>query len=320
MGFRFSKSLKLPGGFRVNLSTRGVGTSWGVKGFRVGVGPSGPRVHVGIPGTGIGWSSGGGAGRRVGASSATSYRQLAAGQREAQKLEALQRNQYEVKLHDERVRALVSLHREGWAPWDWQAVASTPAPQAPPRNGAHEMAASRALATYQPGLLDKLLGAERKRQALAEEVSRARLLDEQAHTAALAAHQLELQRWQWLQRVAQGVLAGNPEACQTVLDQLGPFETFQTLGSTLNVCVTQDWCVEAWLTANDRSVVPEETVTLTATGKLSRRAMPKAAYWSVYQDHVCSASLRVAREIFALLPIPVVLVHRNVSMTVRQIG
>jgi hypothetical protein len=58
MGIRFRKSFKLGGGFRINLSSRGVGTSWGVKGFRIGSGPSGARVHVGIPGMGIGWAVG----------------------------------------------------------------------------------------------------------------------------------------------------------------------------------------------------------------------------------------------------------------------
>ncbi|MDI3292198.1 hypothetical protein [Polyangium sp. 15x6] len=61
----------------------------------------------------------------------------------------------------------------------------------------------------------------------------------------------ELERWKWFQRAAQGVLSGDPEACQAVLDFLGPFQAFQQLGSSLNVCITRPWCVEAWLTAND---------------------------------------------------------------------
>lgn len=35
MGFRFRKSYKLPGGFRINLSKSGIGYSWGVKGYRI---------------------------------------------------------------------------------------------------------------------------------------------------------------------------------------------------------------------------------------------------------------------------------------------
>lgn len=54
MGFRFRKSINLGGGLRVNLSTKGVGYSWGVKGYRVTKTADGrTRQTVSIPGTGI---------------------------------------------------------------------------------------------------------------------------------------------------------------------------------------------------------------------------------------------------------------------------
>lgn len=54
MGFRYRKSINLGGGFRVNLSTKGVGYSWGVKGYRVTKTADGrTRRTVSIPGTGI---------------------------------------------------------------------------------------------------------------------------------------------------------------------------------------------------------------------------------------------------------------------------
>lgn len=54
MGLRYRKSINLGGGFRVNLSTSGVGYSWGVKGYRVTKTAKGTvRQTVSIPGTGI---------------------------------------------------------------------------------------------------------------------------------------------------------------------------------------------------------------------------------------------------------------------------
>lgn len=54
MGFRFRKSVKLPGGFRVNLSNSGVGYSWGTKGYRVTKTAKGTtRETITVPGTGI---------------------------------------------------------------------------------------------------------------------------------------------------------------------------------------------------------------------------------------------------------------------------
>lgn len=54
MGLRYRKSINLGGGLRINLSTSGIGYSWGVKGYRVTKTAKGTvRQTVSIPGTGI---------------------------------------------------------------------------------------------------------------------------------------------------------------------------------------------------------------------------------------------------------------------------
>ena len=85
MGLRFRRSIRLAPGLRLNLSTRGVGLSAGVRGLRVGVGPRGPYMSAGIPGTGIYgyWHLGGrkrrgAAGRSAGAPEPSTARRVAA--------------------------------------------------------------------------------------------------------------------------------------------------------------------------------------------------------------------------------------------------
>lgn len=54
MGFRFRKSMKLPGGIRINASKSGIGYSYGAKGFRVTKTANGAtRTTASIPGTGF---------------------------------------------------------------------------------------------------------------------------------------------------------------------------------------------------------------------------------------------------------------------------
>lgn len=54
MGIRFRKSIRLGGGFRINLSKSGVGYSWGTRGYRVTRKSGGGTRHtVSIPGSGI---------------------------------------------------------------------------------------------------------------------------------------------------------------------------------------------------------------------------------------------------------------------------
>lgn len=239
MGFRFSKRLNLPGGFRLNLGAGGLGLSWGVRGFRVGVGPNGARYTASVPGTGASWS---------GALGAPSAKASSAAPRSAPADPSAA-----VAAHEALVQQLVSLHRAAPAAWDWRAIAAAPPPPA---------------------------------------------------TDATA-----MGRWQWFHDVAEGVLAGNVAACDAVLQHLGPFQQLRELGGSIRVSMQQDWCVEAWLLANRAEVVPTEQPVLTPTGKLGRRKLTAARRWEIYQDHVCSAALRVARETFALLPLPVVFVH-----------
>jgi hypothetical protein len=66
--------------------------------------------------------------------------------------------------------------------------------------------------------------------------------------------------------------------------------------------------VEVVLRTRGRQAIPAELKTLTATGKVSIKAMPKARFVEIYQDYVCGCVLRVARELFALLPVDTLLI------------
>jgi hypothetical protein len=62
MGFYYRKSIGL-GPFRVNLGSRGVGLSAGVKGFRTGVSSAGRRYTTfSVPGTGLRYTGSAGRG------------------------------------------------------------------------------------------------------------------------------------------------------------------------------------------------------------------------------------------------------------------
>jgi hypothetical protein len=49
--------------------------------------------------------------------------------------------------------------------------------------------------------------------------------------------------------------------------------------------------------------ISKTTKALTSSGKLSEKAMSRAAFHNIYQDYVCSCILRVVKETFALLPV-----------------
>lgn len=57
MGFRFRRSMKVFPGVRINLSRSGLSTSIGVRGAHITLGHSKVRETVGLPGTGISYTT-----------------------------------------------------------------------------------------------------------------------------------------------------------------------------------------------------------------------------------------------------------------------
>lgn len=105
-----------------------------------------------------------------------------------------------------------------------------------------------------------------------------------------------------LRALAARVLAGDVAAYGQALQDISPLAELSTLGSSLNFHFQDAKIAECEIWVNGRNAIPSEVKTLTSTGKLSVKAMPIGRLHEVYQDYVCGCVLRVAREVFALLP------------------
>ena len=97
MGLRMRKSIKICKGVRVNFSKSGTSLSFGTKGLRQTISTSGRRTtSVGIPGTGIYYTTSSGV--RKSSSSSTSYaRAQAQAQRQQEKLNEIENNRRTVQ-------------------------------------------------------------------------------------------------------------------------------------------------------------------------------------------------------------------------------
>jgi hypothetical protein len=135
--------------------------------------------------------------------------------------------------------------------------------------------------------------------------------------AALAFHAAtvdEIQSREWLRSLAHRVLTGDPDAYETALLELSSFGELSALGSALEFGFPGPTLVEGTVVVNGVDVIPGESKSLTAAGKVSTKPMSKARFHEIYQDHVCSCVLRLAREVFALLPVAEVIVTARVRV------
>jgi hypothetical protein len=127
------------------------------------------------------------------------------------------------------------------------------------------------------------------------------------------ANEEALSDWAKMRALAKRVLAGDEKAYGEALRDLPGLGELPAVGSSATFHVHHRRLVECALLVNGRDAIPAQTKSLTTTGKVSVKAMPKARFHEVYQDYVCGCVLRVAREVFAFLAVDTIIVTAKVS-------
>lgn len=204
-----------------------------------------------------------------------------------------------VEMHENHLEMIVTLHHDAASPWDWAQVMAVAQPE---QAREREQQAAHSLESYRPSIFERWFGGEAKRRAALESaVHKAQAEDE-------AAWRQTLEEWSWYQQIARGVAQGDLRAYHAVIENLGPFEELQGIGASVDARALERTVAEASVTVR-HDIVPTIEQKLLASGRLSSKDMPKSKYWGLYQDHVCSTAIRVARELFHLLPIARVYAH-----------
>jgi len=230
-------------------------------------------------------------------------------QKQLQKMLERERAAFEVQLNKNRMDLLRSIHKECGPAWDWHALASAPAPTPPIRSHYRQEKAASALEGFSPGFWDKLFRrVESKKEALRRAVASGEDADAKEYLEALTAHQRAFSEWQEKREIAERVIAGDLQAFKEVIEELAPFSEISDLGSSVSFQFANSSTIDVTLTVNGQDVIPGEIKSLLQSGKLSSKKMPQGRFYELYQDYVCGCVLRVARELFALLPFDTVIV------------
>jgi hypothetical protein len=241
------------------------------------------------------------------------YRQRRALEKQHQQLERMeevQRAAYEVELHENLIELLVSVHKECGAEWDWNAVWTAPPPAVPQRLEDNERDARDALDDYSPGMMDRLLGrVDSKRAELEAGVEDARQLDKENFRAAVDEYKTAKADWESSRKFAARILKGDLEAYKEAMRETNPFGELAVVGSSIEFVFPNAEIIQADVHVNGDRVIPSEIKSQSKAGKLSIKAMPKGRSNEIYQAYVCGCVFRVARELFALLPVKMVIVN-----------
>jgi hypothetical protein len=225
-------------------------------------------------------------------------RELERQAKEQAKLSAIEQARLEVETFDNQLEVLLSVHKEQGEAWDWVALAASLPPPCPQRHSYHEQRANQRLVVLPA----------RQRQTSQSILEQARSQDEQDFQKAKQAYSEQMAEWEKLKKLAQRILAGEHKAYTEALVELNPFAEMSDLGSAMHFIVHAAKLAECVLKVNGKQAIPAEVKALTSSGKVSIKPMPKGRFHEIYQNYLCGCVLRVAREIFALLPVDSLLV------------
>lgn len=200
--------------------------------------------------------------------------------------------------HVARVDRLRSAHRECSEPVDWRALAAT---LPPPR--AFQLPSAKAAAMRRRRALEPLGPAE-----VLPDVGEAAARDLDQLAQAVKRQEAESEEQTKLAALARAVLREEKAAFHEVLADQAFAEISEDGALKVDFEVHSAQLVEARIEVQPSNVVPSEVHSLTSTGKLSTKSMPRLQFVELYQDYVCSLVLRVSREIHALLPVQATLI------------
>ena len=230
-------------------------------------------------------------------------RELSRQAKEQAKLSAIEQARLEVETFDSQLEVLLSVHKEQGEIWDWREIATSLPPPCPIKHPRNEHRAKQQLAVLTAG----------QREASQHLITAARSRDEEEYRSAAQAHAEEMAQWEKFRTLARRLLSGEHKAFTETLVEVNPFAEISNLGSAIHFAVHTPKVLECALKVEGRQAIPAEVKTLTASGKLSVKPMPKGRFHEIYQSYLCGCVLRVARELFALFPVETVLVNATVD-------
>ncbi len=221
---------------------------------------------------------------------------------------------------ENHIENLLTVHTDLSDRVDWTGMLKKKKPTEPKLRTEKQTAAKASLDNFKPSKLNFLKGGNAKlRKRLADEHERAVALDTNGSKLDLENYEKKLTDWQNDRALAERLLAGEDEAIKEVVTELQSLSETDMIGSYISFAI-DDHYVHAKPTVHTDEIVPSYRRKQLASGKLSQTKMPVGQFNELYQDYVCSVALKVAGDLFQLLPLDEIYVTCQTEMLNTSTG
>lgn len=221
---------------------------------------------------------------------------------------------------EDYVSNLISVHLDLADSIDWHAMAASQKPEPPENSRPKEHHARKRLETFKPGFFDFFVGgSDRRKSRLESAIATALIEDEKTFRQEMLEYEKNLEEWSDDNRMARRLLDGDIEAVKEVLTNLETMAEEDRIGTNIEFSITSDE-IHAYPLVHSDEIIPDYRRKLRASGSLSETKMLKGQFNELYQDYVASVALKVAGDIFHVLPYDEVFVTCRTSMLNKSTG
>lgn len=203
---------------------------------------------------------------------------------------------------------------------DWHTIATKEMPVAPVLDQKHQIKWNNALNKFKPGFFDFLFGGtERRIEKIKKNIEEAPFLDQADYDVALEIYNNDYKEWHDETKLARQLLSGDPSAIQNVIKELQTLSDESLIGTSISFSVKEN-LIHAMPVVHSDEIIPNYRLKQLASGKLSETKMPIGQFNELYQDYVASVALKVASDIFQIIPLEEVFVSCLSNMLNTQTG
>lgn len=235
-------------------------------------------------------------------------RELEKRRKEIEKMETLEHAMFEVEEYENYIERVQSIHKESSQPINWTKILNEKIPKKPILNDKKVKYLMNEYENFKGSFFQRLFKTvEQNKEKLKLEIEEIKKTSNLKYKKDLKDYDLLVEELKDRKENAKKIIDKDEDSVLEFLKEVEPFSEIDNLGSQLRLFFEKGK-LNIDLNVHSKEIIPLEIKSLLKSGKLSIKKMPKGQYYEIYQDYVCSAVLRVAREIFSLLPINEVII------------
>lgn len=203
----------------------------------------------------------------------------------------------------QEIDELTSVHVDLAKAVDWKAISEQPKPDTSRRDAIHAHNAKAQATGFKHGFSNSYRGSSEKqfgKRKIDQSDPRAR--EEFQSQNAISQHKSALDEWEADTDLARRLLAGDPSAILEVISEMQTLSEQSLIGTSVSFSVV-DGYLHAMPVVHTEEIIPNYRRKQLASGALSQTDMPSGQFHMLYQDYVASVALKIAGDLFCMLPL-----------------